>query len=55
MAGRGAGQDDLRDVMTMSEIDERHSHVLAMQDAGFDVEIAGKVEMLFDRVSLLRR
>ena len=48
MAGRGAGQEGLRDLMTMGEIDQRHGCVLAMQDAGLDVEIAGKVKMLFN-------
>ena len=55
MRGTRAREKDLGDLLPVSKFHECGGWVLTMQYSRFDVEIAGKVEMLFHRISLVWR
>src|SRR5437588_11234688 len=50
-SGTRACQKDLGDLMTMGELNQSRGRILALQDSRFDMKIARKVEMFFNRVA----
>jgi hypothetical protein len=55
MVGPRTCKKDLRDLVPMCKFDKRDRWILSLQDSRLNMEIASKVEMLFDRISRGRR
>ena len=51
MARTRTREENLSNLMTTTEFNERDRGILALQYSRFDVEIAREVEMLLDKVS----
>ena len=54
MTDAGTAKENLRDVLPVREFDQGHSGVRALQYSRFNVKITGEVEMLLNRIPLLR-